>query len=452
MTTGRAPNHALRQLLAEAQWTGAQLARAVNAVAAGQHLTTRCDRSSVWHWLAGTVPRPALAALVAEALSRRLGRRVTPAQAGLTTAFGTDPGPALPARGDIAGRLERLAAVPAHHRNAGSQPFSPAAQDLPRWGPVTGLSPTPGQPFPTGTRGSGHPAGTHDPLVLFSRHDAAFGGGLVSEVIRVYLATSVASWLRQGTRQATRRHLLTTAAQLSYLSAFAHYDSDLHGTAQQYYLVSAALSREAGDRLGYALCARGMSVQALALGHPERADLLAESAVAIGLPCAPPHQRAFLLGQRAATRAALGDRHAARAHFGAAEEALGRDAPADTPVGAFHGGSLAFQRAAIARAEGDFRTEAHQLEMSLRHRPGREGRSRAVTTALLAEARLDQGHLDLACRAWRTFLASYPDLESARARRHLQTCVARLRPYGRNRSAAEVRDLARALQSGHRTP
>ncbi|MGH3907575.1 MAG: hypothetical protein ACRDTE_25870 [Pseudonocardiaceae bacterium] len=72
-------------LIAQAQWTNGQFARAVNRVGAEAGLQLSYDDSAVCHWLAGTLPRDRVRPVVCEVLSRRLGRPVTPASAGLGT-------------------------------------------------------------------------------------------------------------------------------------------------------------------------------------------------------------------------------------------------------------------------------------------------------------------------------------------------------------------------------
>ncbi|NBE56085.1 hypothetical protein GUY60_32550, partial [Streptomyces sp. YC537] len=84
MAVDRRPNARLRALLAEAGWSNEQCARAVNAAGAEIGLVLRYDRTSVAHWLTGTQPRPPVPQLLAETLSRRLGRVATPAGAGFT--------------------------------------------------------------------------------------------------------------------------------------------------------------------------------------------------------------------------------------------------------------------------------------------------------------------------------------------------------------------------------
>uniref|UniRef100_A0AAU2UY57 Transcriptional regulator n=1 Tax=Streptomyces sp. NBC_00003 TaxID=2903608 RepID=A0AAU2UY57_9ACTN len=286
-------------------------------------------------------------------------------------------------------------------------------------------------------------------LPLFAQNDAAFGGGGVRESLRRFLAVSVSEWLGAPAEPRFRRELCAVAAQMTYLCAFTHFDSNLHHQAQQYYLISLALAHEAGDRASYALGLRGLSVQAQALGHFRQADRLATQAVSLGIPHAEPHQQAFLLGQLALTRATSGDPKSSARHLSAAEQRLEVVSSTRAAVGAYHAASLSLHHAAVARGLRDHQRATRALQASLRHRPDGENRSRAITTAHLAEAQLGLGQLDRACYTWSHFLTHYPQISSARADDRLQTLMASLRPHQRNRTAAALLDQARHLKQQH---
>lgn len=78
----RTPNTALAALMQSGGIGNAQLARRVNA--AGRELGVRLhyDKTSVSHWLVGSVPKPEARPALTEALSRLLGRPVTCAEIG----------------------------------------------------------------------------------------------------------------------------------------------------------------------------------------------------------------------------------------------------------------------------------------------------------------------------------------------------------------------------------
>ncbi|GAA3876367.1 hypothetical protein GCM10023084_31670 [Streptomyces lacrimifluminis] len=449
MRSARTPNQDLRSLLDQAGWSGARLAREVNALGGEQGAALHYDRTSVAHWLAGSRPRPPVPALVAEALSRHLGRPVRPQDTGLT-ARGQDPGDlpgAPPGEGSGVDRLDHLlrltdrrtaSLLGAYSLGTLTAPHRPTA-------PVRGPAPRTGA---GSAIGMAHVESARELLDVLARGDAVFGAGRIRQPLRRYLATAVLPWLRADLKPVVRGELFSVAARLTYLCAFAHFDTNHQAAAQHFYLTSAELAREAGDRVGYALALRGLSVQAHALEHHAAAHRLAEQAVLVGVRHTPPHQQAFLLGQLAVTGAALGDRGHVR-HLVRADKCLESASGSTTsPVGSFHLGSLALQHAAAARSQGRHRTAVEALGRALRHRPADERRSHAVCLAELAETQLTIGHLDQACHTWHAFLDLYPHISSARADDRLRALTARLRPHAGNRSAAIL--LARAREARRR--
>lgn len=461
----RTPNQALRLLLAEAGWSGAQLAREVNALGAAQGTPLHYDRTAVAHWLAGSRPRSPAPALVAEALSRRLGRPVREEDAGL----GPESGAAQGER-DAVESLDEALRTTGRRRVALAGAYSLAALTIP-YGPLTKPYGPPagtyGPPFmrnappdlmpyttppslPSGRVGMAHVTSAQELLALFSRGDAVLGAGPVYEPLRQYLAATVLPWLKHDMRPAVRRELLTVASRLTYLCAFTHFDMNRHAAAQRLYLTSAELAGEAGDRVGRGLALRGLSVQAHALGHFTEAHRLAEQAANTALRHVPPHQQAFFHGQLAVTLAGRGDAGHAR-HLSLADRCLERSSSSgNTPVGAFHPGSLALQRAAVAVSTGDRHAAARALDLSLRHRPADERRSRALSLAELAEVQLAMGHLEQACRTWHEFLDVHPVVDSARADDRLRLLIARTRPYSGNPAVAAL--LGRVRETHRRRP
>ncbi|MEJ8641488.1 hypothetical protein WKI68_08300 [Streptomyces sp. MS1.HAVA.3] len=201
----REPNGRLRTLLADARWSGQDFARAVNGVAAETGLTLRYDRTSISHWLAGTRPPAHVVALAAEALSRRTGRRVSPADTGLARPAGAArardrpgagphgadalaPEPAAvgaPGAGDAAAYAESL---------LGEIPVYSSAWRPPGWPPPQQGTGTPtGAPArPTGRIGPDHVEAAEAVLPVFRNADMMFGSGLARPALTRYLATTVA--------------------------------------------------------------------------------------------------------------------------------------------------------------------------------------------------------------------------------------------------------------------
>lgn len=141
----------LGDLLAEAGWSGAELARAVNALGTLHGLALRYDRTAVAHWLSGTRPRRPVPELIAAALTERCGRLVTVAEAGLgagSAGPGVRPGPGAVAvapaptpeaaggEGLLRLALQARADVNPHGRAALLRsPYQPVPVPAPVWDP-----------------------------------------------------------------------------------------------------------------------------------------------------------------------------------------------------------------------------------------------------------------------------------------------------------------------------
>ncbi|MDN3029280.1 hypothetical protein [Streptomyces sp. S.PB5] len=447
MRSARTPNQDLRRLLDQAGWSGARLAREVNALGAERGDVLHYDRTSVAHWLAGSRPRQPVPSLVAEALSRHLGRRLEPQDTGLT-AHEENPGvpqDASPVPGSGVAHLDHLLSLSDRRTAALLGAYSLGALVVPHWPPAARRHSLPRSGTGRSAIGMAHVDAARELLAVLARGDAILGAGAIRRPLRQYLATSLLPWLKADVRPAVRRELFTVAARLTYLYAFAHFDTNRQAEAQHFYLTSAALAREAGDRVGYALALRGLSVQAHALRHHTDAHRLAEQAVHVGIRHTPPHQQAFLLGQLAVTGAASMHRGHTR-HLILAERCLEASSNGTSPVGSFHPGSLALQHAAVAGAQGRHQDAAEALGRSLRHRPAEERRSHAISLAELAETQLTIGHLDRACHTWHAFLDVHPRISSARADDRLRVLTARVRPHGANQAAALLLERVREMR------
>lgn len=434
------PNDQLRLLLAEVGWTGQMVAGKVNELGAEARVSLSYQRASVTQWLSGVRPRPPVPELVAEALSRALGRRVTVSETGLGAPGGPEdePRPGTWWTLDAATHLVNAC-------NTDGPTYSTASLSVPTWPAVT--------PLRVGTRPAARPATKVERadvksaammLRLFSNADMTFGGGHARRALAGYLRSTITPWLRIDASPVVRRELLTTASRLSYLCGFMCFDDQLHGAAQRHYLTSLRLAAEGGHAIGYAAALRGLSVQAHLLGHHAQAVDLAEAAVQAASNRVATGPHAFLLGQLAVAHAAAGNRRDAIANLGAAEAHLTRAEGGSSGVVAYHPASLAHQQAATADCLGDRQGAVRALEVSVRCRPGNERRSRAITLARLAELQLAGGRLEQACDTWQRFLDDYPLLRSRRVDTALATLRARARAH-QSHPAARVL-LRRAIQ------
>ncbi|POM23105.1 sporulation protein [Actinomadura rubteroloni] len=465
MADSRIPDPLLRALLDEAGWSGAELARHAAAVAAEQGSPQTFDRKTVSFWLAGRRPRPPVPAIVAEAFSRALGRRVTVADTGLARdASSPRPPAARSGTSPHAGPSDPAAALLGLGRSQRGGPTDAAYRldllDVPTWTEAASGRTAPVVPADHTEIVTEPQVETIEQMVrLFLDNDGAFGGGYARGPLAAYLTHDVAPLLRASAPPALRLRMLRAATRLAYLCAYMCFDDEQHALAQRYHRTALDLAVEAADPAGYAVVLRGMSVQARSLGHHHEALVLAENAAATGQRKATPARHAFLLGQVAVAAAAEADRSTALSALSAAERLLERSTSRSTPyqvrpsqttagsgdvVGGYHPAALSHQEAAVRAELGDLQGAIAALKTSLRHRPSDERRSRAVTTARLAELQLRTGHLDQAVHTWDAFLDDYPRLSSGRVTSALRTMKAQLRPHSDNAGARHL--LARAVE------
>ncbi|MFC4857924.1 tetratricopeptide repeat protein [Actinophytocola glycyrrhizae] len=415
----RQRNVALRALIEEAGWTNHSFASAVNRVGAEAGVALHYDRTTVSHWLAGSRPRPPVRGFIAEALSRRLGRPVLVADAGLgDTSAAAPPHPDE----DGASALLLLAKAdldPTRQSDLRRQPYQldwtvmfgpPASRD--------------GSPVPAG---HGQLDAIRMMTTAFATAFGLFGGGHARSALTAYLAVDLPTWLY--TRTAMRRAVLGEAAVLTHLDGLMCLDSLHHSLAQRYFQVARRLAVEAGDPTAHATVLRSMSAQACFLGHHQYAISMAEHAVAQAGAATSPATRAALLGQAAVAHGAVAHRRAAMSCLHEAEKCLDGAATASANGEL---ADLADHTGRVLTDLGDLAGAETALRDSLRLRPGTGRRSRMLTTHRLAEVQLRRGQLDAACASWQRFLTDYPAVSSARLEAAVAAMRRRLLPYSRN--------------------
>ncbi|WP_084265278.1 hypothetical protein [Actinomadura macra] len=430
----------MRSLLAEAGWTGERLAQAVNVVGAEAGLGLRYGRASVTQWTSSTRPRPPGPALIAEAFSRRLGRSVTIAETGFEDAEDTYWSLGLPAQ------LKELAAGAGADRQAARRVcvYRLGACQVPVW-----------QDGARRIHRAGPISGSHGSelelanamVLLFSKIDQSYGGGVLRASASAFLAHVGGPWFQRPADDPRRPELLAVCSRLAHVCGFMSFDDQAHGPAQRFYRASLLTAAEADRQEEHAWALRAMSVQAHALGHFRPALELIEAAAS---PRLTMLTRASVSGQTAVALASIGSRRRAMLELDRAEDLLGRasETPA-RPVGAYHPAELAFQRALVHDHFNDRRAALAALRESLSRWSAAERRSRAITLARIAECELEQGLLEEAVVTAHRFLDDYSSIQSARIRGFLADLRARLRPYGNSAAASAL--LQRAVRVANAT-
>ncbi|MFC3986642.1 hypothetical protein [Streptosporangium jomthongense] len=415
-------NQALAAAIAEAGWTHAVAAAAINRVAAENLLPLQhYGPSAVGHWLTGTVPQPEGVRAAVEAFRRGLRRPdLTAADLGwpATSCEAADD----PWRGDPVAKLTALGEDDMLNRRtalaAGMYSLTVAALS----GPAQSI-----QRAGTGTPrrvGANDVRRIEETTRHFCDLDDLYGGGHARTAVAAYLVHDVTPLLA-GTTGRTHPPLFSAASRLAYLAAYMAMDAGAHGTAQRYYVHAARLADEARNPELKAAALRSMAVQALELGHARQGLDLAEAAATALGTAGPQRTQAWITGMRAEAHAALGDRHQALTLLRRAETDLERadSAPEAEWNGNYRRESLEHQTGLALTALGEHTTAISHYETSVLCRRPVERRTRVMIAARLAHAQLRDGQVD---RAAATVLTLQPDLAAVSSAR-VRTSLAQVR-------------------------
>nr|WP_202486951.1 tetratricopeptide repeat protein [Streptomyces sp. SID8354] len=422
----------------ETGWTLRRFAQEINRIGTERGTPLKYREPSVHQWLKGHTPKQAVRPLVVEALSRRLARPVTHAEAGLPTPADTsDAGP-----GTVEGIIDlgRHDMDPSRRSVIGASLFT-VALAVPNWPDVVGRM----EAVQTGaTQRIGMPE--VDMVIAMTERiselDDQFGGRHARPMAASFLVNSVAPYLRAGAAEHVRKAMLSAAADLCYLTGYMAVDEGLHGLAQRYYVKALELAGASEDHLTYCTTLRGMSVQAVDLGHGAKAARLADAASAAS-PQAGPRMRAFLAGQQAHAYAQIGERGNALLHLREAEVAMEKAESRGKPFGSYDPAALNYHISQVRHELGDARGAVGALQQADRLRFSIYRRTRVHRRGMLAERQLAIGHLEVACATWHQALDDYPMVQSGRADDRIKAMFGHLRPYLKNAAARALYERAR---------
>lgn len=433
----REPNEQLEQLFRETGWSQRQFAQEVNKLGTERGTPLRYSAQTAHAWLRGHIPREPIRPLVLEALSRRLRRPITPAQAGFPS-----PAAAVPASRTVAGLLDLGTEdmSPTRRTVVGASLFS-VALTVPGWQDVVGR-------MEAAATGQTSRIGQSEVDMVIAMTEAVsslddqFGGRHARPMAAAFLVNTVAPYLKADATEKTRRAMMSAASDLCYLTGYMAVDEGVHGIAQQYYLKALELAGAAEDHLTYCTTLRGMSVQAVDLGHGPEALRLADAAAAAS-PQAGPRMRAFLAGQQAHASAQVGDRVNALRYLREAETAMDKAESREKAFGSYDPASLNYHASQVRYELGDTVGAVEAMQESDRLRYSVYRRARVRHRGLLAERQFSIGHLEAACATWHLALDDFPQVQSGRADERIAEMVRLIRPHLKNSNARGLYERAR---------
>lgn len=442
-------NHRLAGVMAAADCSSKALARAVNAVAAGDKTTLSTDHSLVSKWLGGTIPRGKTPEYICTALSQKLGRQLTLSDIGMAAA---DPSPAVEglayvddddASAEVVAKLWS-ADLDDHPLAIRSGVEPPAWRDASlRW--LIGGRSKPPVERPIARRvGLGDIAAIQATVEHYAALDNRFGGGHGRQALIQYLSKDVAPLLRGTATETTRAALFSTVAEATLLAAWSCYDSGLHGLAQRYFIQALRLAQTASDRRLAGSILSAMSHQATFLGHFREAADLARAALAGVTNDGTATMRAQFHAMEARALARLGAGRECDLALADAVTHFERRKPADDPlwITYFNDAELAAEMGHCLRDLGRPAGVTQHLALAVAQGDGQYVRSDFFATMVLADAHAAAGEVEEACRIARLALALGEQLKSARCASYVQEFRGRLNLLGPNAAARELDEEA----------
>ncbi|MEV6332629.1 hypothetical protein [Streptomyces sp. NPDC051909] len=453
--TQRTANHQLKALIDESGLPYHGVARAVKTVAleSGQRLGT--NKSAVHHRVQGAEPSGATPGYLAEALSRRLGRRITREDLGLGSPAGGeddsigltldfDPIETLTAIGEADVNRRRFLAASAYSMAAATLPLQTVQEAAARTRTVSG----------GGIAGHADVAAVRDMVKLFMDMDERHGGQHGRSAFVQYLVTDVAQLCRgRFASDDVRAEALSVASAAAHLCGWKAYDSGEQGLAQRYYLQSLALARASGVPGQDGFVMRTMSQQGMKLHRPEHCLALAETGCDRAKGRVGQQVEALFAVIHAHALAKTGQNRRSLSDVQFAETALAAGAGDEVPFWALVWGPPAAtvhsRTAKVFETLGDRPNAAHQYATAAASRPGATY-ARIIAFDLVAQA--EQGSIEQAYTTWGRAIDTMTGVKSTRTLRAVRSLRSDLRPYRARgvRVAAELDERARVFLDHHR--
>ena len=448
----RTSNQDLKALISEAGLTYEGLAHAVRVVARENGDERLTNKSAVSHWTHGIHPSEPTAGYLAEALSRRVGRRITrldlglaPGNEGEDDTIGltmNDPVETLTALGEADVKRRQFLTASAYSVAAAALPLGIITEAAARSRSVATGAVT----------GHADVAAVRDLVTVFMTMDERYGGQHGRSAFGQYLVTDVAALCRaRHSSEQVRSEAFSVASAAAHLAGWKAYDSGEQGLAQRYFLQSLALARESNVPGQDGFVMRTMSQQGMKLQRPELCLATIESGWSQAKGRVPASVEALFGVTHAHALAKTGQRHAALTGISRAQAALAADDGAEIPFWALAWGPpAATVHSRIAKthlALGDRQNAGREYAAAAANRPVTYARIVALDLVAQAEQQAQQGNVEQACATWSKALDHMDGVRSARTHKAVQNIrrdLARFRARGA-RCAAELDERAAAV-------
>ncbi|WP_230747025.1 sporulation protein [Streptacidiphilus sp. ASG 303] len=413
------------------------LAARVKSAAARHGITLGTTHVAVQRWLNGRGIQAETAGFVAEALSQKLGRRVTVADAGFTMTNRTGPTgttavcpESVPAALHAFDGLTRIAA------EEGAQDRTLLTDAEIDSAALTWLISRPDGLPTTGTAfrriGTRDVAAMRTAAEMFMKLDFLYGGGHGHKALRYYFRHEVLPLLHGQHPEKIGKALFVAAAEITQLLAWTAYDTGSHSVADRYLITTLRLTQAIDDRMLGGRILANMSHQANYLGHYAKAVQLARAAQEGAKGHATPRALAMSAAMEARALASAMDEKGATRAMLEAERHFAKADTADDPewLAYFDEAELTGEFCHCFR-DLKVRSQAlHHAERAVAQTDPGYARTLAFCRMVLAQSQLMSGQVEAAVATATLAVEEGDSLQSARFLRYVTDFQAELVPHG----------------------
>ncbi|MGX1972321.1 sporulation protein [Streptomyces kronopolitis] len=450
------PNRKLAAVMAEAGASNKGLAKRVREVAQrhGEHLGT--THVAVQRWLGGSGIQRQTAVFVAEALSDKLRRRVTPQDLGFPGAApAPTPAVGMGYAGSLAETLSTLDGL-THQRPEDGPSDQPQLPDAEVHSVALSWLVSRPEGVPTDAPAARR-VGMRDVAAIrtaagfFMQMDFQFGGGHAHKAFRHYFREDVLPLLGASYSAKVGEALFQAATEMSQLLAWTAYDSGNHALADRYMLSTLRLTQVAGDRMMGARILANMSHQANYLGQVPRALTLARASVEGGKAASTPRAMALFSAHEARALSTAQDQKGAARAMSEAERFFERADSGDDPewLSYMDEGELIGEFCHCFRDLGQGAEAIRFAERAVELTEPKYARTLGLCRMVLAQSQLLNGDLDAAVTTAGLAVEAGDALESARFQRYVGDFQREASAYGKRPAvqqfSGQVRDAVNRL-------
>jgi len=442
----REPNAQLIAVMAEAKVSNKGLAKRMQDAAGRRGTSLGTTHVAVQRWRDGAGIQPQTAAIMADVLSAKLSRRITPGDLGF---FGplqhSAPQPvgypgSVP---EVLSMLDGLAQERAEDPAPGQLIVAEADLSSAVLSWMVSRPDGVQADRPAHQRvGMRDVRAIRDAAHTFMQLDFKYGGGHGHRALRHYFRHEVLPLLNASYSERVGTQLFSAASEVSQLLAWTAYDSGNHRLAHRYLTSTLRLSQVVDDRMFGARILGNLSHQANYLGNHAQAIQLARAAVEGAKGRATPRAMALNAAMEARALSNAGDPVGAGRAMNEAERHFERVGTAEDPewLSYFDSAELMGELCHCFRDLKMRRESVEHAQRAVNDTDPKYARTLGFCRMVLAQSQLMNGELEAAVETASLAVDGGDSLQSARFQRYVTDFQAEVSTHTNNPTVAAFND------------